>query len=166
MPFVNEYIPPDDVKKYHIEEINKKVYLGFNHSRQWTIDRERDIYFRRVSRGREEFSAETTNTFYWKGRLIWLTLQGLNDEQERLAEGERFGEGEPADPGSRFLSFKLVHWSEDGSGFISPELKARRAEIIRDLKQALEASKGGLGVFTSHPDRPNHVTLIVGKEVS
>ena len=166
MPFVNEYIPPDDMKKYHIEEINKKVHLNFNGSRQWTIDRERDIYFREVRQGNEEFSSETTSTFYWKGKLIWVSLKGLNDEQERLAEGDRFGDGEPADPGSRFLSFKLVRWTEEDSRVLSPELKARRVEIIRDLKEALEASHGGLGVRTDEPDRPHHVTLIVGREVS
>ncbi|WP_151449183.1 hypothetical protein [Lacisediminimonas profundi] len=166
MPFVNEYIPADDVKKYHIEEINKKVYLGFNGSTQWTIDRARDIYFRQVARGREEFRSETINTFDWKGRLIWLTLEGLSKEEAQQAEGERFGEGEPVDPRSRLVAFKLVHWSEDGSGYLSSELKARRSELIRDLKEALEASKGGIGVYASQPDRPWHVMLIVGKEVS
>lgn len=166
MPFVNEYIPPEDVTKYHIEEINKKVHLGFNHSRQWTIDRERDIYFREVGRGREEFFYVTTNTFYWKGRLTWVTLEGLSRKDAQQADGDRFGYDEPTDPRSSFLIFKVLRWSEGDLSALSPELKARRVEVILSLKQALEASKGGVGVYTAHPDRPCHVTLIVGRGVS
>jgi len=138
MPFVNEYIPPDDVKKYRIEEISKNVQVGFSGSAQWAIDRERDIYFREVWRGSEDFFYRTTNHFYWKGRLIWVTLKGLSKEEAWRVEGERFGEEDPADPRSRFLRFRLVHWTQDDFSFLSPELKARRVEIIRDLKQALD----------------------------
>ncbi|WP_151449185.1 hypothetical protein [Lacisediminimonas profundi] len=166
MPFVNEYIPPDDVKKYRIEEIFRKVYPGFNGSTHWTIDRERNIYFREVQRGSGEYFYRTTNTFFWKERLIWVTLDGLNNEAAQQAEGERFGGDEPADPKGSALTFKLVHWSEDGFGFLTSELQPMRVQIIRDLREALEASHGGIGVRATRKHLPCHVTLIVGAKVS
>ncbi|WP_200958258.1 hypothetical protein [Massilia sp. Root335] len=60
MAFINEFIPEADIKKYGIEEINKKYIVGGTKSGQWTIDRDRDIYLRCVARGREEYRSEST----------------------------------------------------------------------------------------------------------
>jgi len=109
MAFVNEYISLEDVNKYRIDEIEKRAHFDFNGSRHWTIDRQRDIYFREMQRGREEFHSHTLNAFYWKGKLIWVRLQGLSAEQEAKAEGQRFGYDESADPKGRFFSIKLKH---------------------------------------------------------
>ena len=51
MAFVNEFIPPEDVEKYHLSEIDKRFVVGGTSSRQWTIDRRRDVYLRNVARG-------------------------------------------------------------------------------------------------------------------
>ena len=77
MPFVNEYISPEDAAKYHLAEIDANFHGG-NISRQWTIDRERDIYLRNLSRGREEETRhESLWTFYWKGTPLTVRLDLL-----------------------------------------------------------------------------------------
>ncbi|MCW4454508.1 hypothetical protein OK348_06835 [Flavobacterium sp. MXW15] len=135
MPFVNEYIPPEDEEKYRLAEIDAK-FNGGNRTRQWTIDRERDIYFRNLSRGREE---ETRHqgvwTFYWKGTPLTLRLDLLG------------GEGKPGDPG--WSHWRLV--SLNGTNGLSSALEWHRQSILDDLKQTLLAYKDG-GVFSVNTD--------------
>ena len=128
MAFVNEYIPAEDVKKYGIKEIDKRFVTGGTKSDQWTIDRERDIYLRCVSRGREEFRSESTWTLYWRGSLIYVDLK-LTD-----GGGTRGGHG--------WSHYKLLRAE------IPTHLEAQRADILKDLKEALTAYKGG-GVFST-----------------
>ena len=48
MAFINERISPEDAVKYRVEEINSLV-IGRNLScDDWTVDRERDMYLRKV----------------------------------------------------------------------------------------------------------------------
>ena len=128
MAFINEYIPEADVKKYGIEEINKKFIVGGTNSDQWTIDRDRDIYLRCVARGREEFRHQSTWTLYWKGTLLTVELDMIS------AGGERGGHG----------------WSHYKLRFIGipPSLEGKRDEIIADLREALAAYGGG-GVYST-----------------
>ena len=73
MAFVNEEIPEADVEKYGLEAIDDSFFgAGGTTSRNWTIDRARDIYLRCVARGRDEESQLSTWIFYWKGALIWF----------------------------------------------------------------------------------------------
>ena len=51
MPFVNDFISSEDVRKYGLEEIDTHYVVGGTRSRQWTIDRSRDLYLRIVERG-------------------------------------------------------------------------------------------------------------------
>ena len=44
MAFVNERIPEADVEKYGLEAIDEQHLVGCTNSRDWTIDRARDIY--------------------------------------------------------------------------------------------------------------------------
>lgn len=76
MAFVNEYIPVDDVKKYGIEEIDRR-FLKTTYQPDWTVDRERNIYLRQVASRREEFASQKDYTFYWGGRwslFVWIKL--------------------------------------------------------------------------------------------
>ncbi len=136
MAFVNEYIPAEDVKKYGIEEINKKIIMDFNSSRQWTIDRERGIYLRCVSAGREDWRHETGWTFYWKGRLLWVRLDMISFD------------GQPG--GARKSNWKLVQLKEmddSSTNHLPDDLKPLQSEIVADLREALLAENGG-GVYS------------------
>lgn len=145
MPFVNEFIPAEDVEKYGLKEIDKHFVVGGTNSRQWTIDRARDIYLRNVSRGREEFRNQTEWTFYWHGEELTLRLD--------LLEGKG-GRGEPG-----WSHWKLV-WL-NGSHGLPAHLKASKEQVLQDLKDALTAYKD-FGVYSSNTDYS--VTLDISEE--
>jgi len=46
MGFVNERISAEDAEKYGIDEINKDFIMGAGAAWYWTIDREKNAYFR------------------------------------------------------------------------------------------------------------------------
>ncbi|WP_200958259.1 hypothetical protein [Massilia sp. Root335] len=131
MAFINEFIPEADIKKYGIEEVNKKYIAGGTNSDQWTIDRDRDVYLRCVARGRDEFRNESTWTLYWERELITIELHLLD-------AGGRRGE-------SGWAHWKLHHI------YIPPHLEARRNDILTDLKNSLTAYKGG-GVYARNTE--------------
>lgn len=135
MPFVNEYISPEDAEKYHLAEIDAK-FIGGNKSRDWTIDRERDIYLRNVSMGRDEDTQhEGLWTFYWKGTPLTLRLDLLH------ATGKRGG--------AAWSHWRLVRLN--GTNGLPSALKGHTQAILDDLRYALLAHKDG-GVFSKSTD--------------
>lgn len=64
MAFVNEYIPEVDIEKYGIKTIDQSLFgkEGTTNRRDWTIDRERNIYLRKVANSPRE-SAD--NIYRW-----------------------------------------------------------------------------------------------------
>lgn len=122
MAFVNEFIPKEDLEKYGIEEIDKQFIVGGTHARDWTIDRERNMYLRRVARGREELRNLSTWTFLWNDKLLLVELETLK------VEGQR---GEHITIRQRLVSLGLP-----------PSMEVDRDTVIRDLKDALTAHKG------------------------
>lgn len=145
MAFVNEYITPEDAEKYRLAEIDAK-FVGGNKSRDWTIDRERDIYLRNVSMGRDEDTKhEGLWTFYWNGTLLTLRLDLLG------------GKGKAGDPG--WSHWRLVRLN--GTNGVPTALKGHRQSILDDLKQALLTYKDG-GVFSLNTDYS--VTLELAEE--
>ena len=67
MAFVNENIPASDIGKYNITYFNRKLHCS---DVSWTIDRERNIYLRRIRSGREDEAKRTEFSVYWKGTLL------------------------------------------------------------------------------------------------
>lgn len=124
MAFINEFIPEADVEKYGIKEIN----FHFNKSSfkpGWTIDRERDIYLRKLLQGRDEFSNQQSYHLYWKGTLIYLNVAI---------------QGKKSDESTGEFDYKLLEIE------IPDAITSNRDEILRDLKAALTESSGG-GVY-------------------
>jgi hypothetical protein len=143
--FVNEFIATEDAEKYRLDEIDAK-FNGGNISRQWTIDRERDIYLRNLSHGREEEARhQGLWTLYWKGKLLTVRLDLMG------------GDGKPGDPG--WSHWLLVRFN--GTNGLPPALKGHRQSVLDDLKQALLAYKDG-GVFSLNTDYS--VTLELAEE--
>jgi len=128
MTFVNEYISAEEIKKYDLENINKRFIVGATKARDWTIDRKRNINLRNVANGREEFSHQSTWTFYWHGELILLELDNISTSG--VAGGDRCGN-------KKLRSITIPH-----------HLEANYDEIIVDLKEALTVYKDG-GVFAT-----------------
>ena len=145
MPFVNEYISPEDAEKHHLDEIDAK-FNGGNISRQWTIDRERDIYLRNLSWGREEETRhEGLWSFFWKGTPLTLRLDLLH------ATGKRGG--------AAWSHWRLVRLN--GTNGLPSALKGHTQAILDDLRYALLAHKDG-GVFSKSTDFT--VTLDMAEE--
>jgi len=145
MPFVNEYISPEDAARYHLAEIDASCRSG-GISRQWTIDREQDIYLRILSRGLEaETKHEGVWSFHWKGTLVTVRLDLLD------------GKGKPGEPGwSHWLLVRL-----NGTSGLPPALGPYKRSVIESLKQALLAYKDA-GVLSGNTDYT--VTLDIGRE--
>lgn len=135
MGFVNEYIPKADVEKYNIKAIDEGFVVGGTKSRQWTIDRERDIYLRCVSRGAgsdPDIRNQMEWTLYWKGNLLILRLD--------LVEGQGGG-GEPG-----WSHWRLI-WLQ-GSDGVPANLKPQRNQILEALEEALTTYQGA-GVYSA-----------------
>ena len=131
MAFVNEEIPEADVEKYGLEKIdNELLSIGKTYSRDWTIDRARDIYLREVAIGRDELSRISTWTFYWKGALIWFKREALGVEKK--PDGLRHARSR--------LTLTLPE-----------DLTSRRQEIYQDLRDAFRTYGGG-GIFSNSTD--------------
>ena len=129
MAFVNERIPEADVEKYGLEKIdNELLSIGKTYSRDWTIDRARDIYLREVAMGRDELSRISTWTFYWKGELIWFKREVVDFKGARNA---------PCWSHQKVYDFRI------------PEtVQPHREEIFRDLHDAFLAYRDG-GIFAT-----------------
>lgn len=135
MSFVNETISPEDAIKYHLAQIDAK-FRWSSASRDWTIDRERNIYLRGVGRDKdEEFRHQTYWTFFWKGQELTLRLDLLD------------AWGKPGGPGG-------CHWRLaylNGSNGLPAALKVHRQAVVDDLQEALVAYKDD-GVFSVKTD--------------
>jgi hypothetical protein len=127
MAFINEHIPPADLVKYDIERIDKSHVMGGTSARDWTIDRDRDIYIREVSIGREEFASRSTWTLYWRGTLIPVDIDVLSAFVDAAGDAR---------------SHKRVLRID-----IPQHLSSHRREILDDLRDALVAYKDA-GVFS------------------
>lgn len=141
MTFVNEYISDADRKKYGIDAIDADLDRRAQvRSRDWTIDHEREIYFRFINRGREESRNLSAWDFYWQGELMTVWLLRLD------AGGVRGGHG--------WSRYKLDKTEGD---FIPPHLQGQRNEVMADLRMALSAYGDG-GVYSA---TTTHETTLV-----
>ncbi|MCL1501435.1 hypothetical protein [Xanthomonas nasturtii] len=150
MPFVNEFIPEPDVVKHDLEAIDRDFVVGGTNARDWTVDRDRDMYLRNVANGggtEIEVRNQTKFSFYWHGELLTLRLDLVD------------GGGARGQPG-------WSHWRlmriNGGEGL--PEyLKADKEQFIADFKEALLAYKD-FGVHSRNTDY--HIVFEVGDNLS
>ena len=125
MAFVNEYISEDDIKKYGIREIWAKFRSNTNGKSNrtqydWTIDKERDIFFISAKSGREDKSNEIIAILWWRGIYLSVTLAKIGGE---LDFRNRIG--------SVLWEFRGI-WKPEGFNVLDEE-------IIPILKEALVA---------------------------
>ncbi len=148
MAFMNEFVSPEDVEKYHLAEIDKRFIVGGTNARDWTIDRERDVYLRNVAHGGggdPDIRNQTEWTMYWQGELLVLRLDLLD------------GRGERGEPG--WSHWQLVWFC--GTSGLPGHLKAQKEQILDSLKEALVTYKD-FGVYSTNTDYS--VTLDIAEE--
>lgn len=124
MAFENEYIDDIDRTRYRLDDVDAWPVVGAVHADSWTIDRERGIHLRPLTVGREDWTALTGWTLWWRGHLLHVAL-------ERIA-----ATGAWEGPRSTHWALRGLHaFAADA---LPPELEARRGDIIADLAQALQ----------------------------
>jgi hypothetical protein len=134
MAFINEIVSEIDIEKYRLRDINQQYHFALRDMTcRWTVDRERDIYVRKMGTGREEFSSHTTFTFYWKGHLFFwiLVLDSIEDTDDESKTVWSLAEKKPL--------------------YLPPELEPLREEIMTDFKNALTQNKAAS--FLIQPQR-------------
>lgn len=131
MGFKNEKISEEDIQKYGIREINKRVNKSDVNS-EWTIDIDRDIYLRWMRNDREMQGRSDFN-FYWKGTLFDISLK-------RCVTGDGKGLG-----GSSTWAI----WAYNGRPdlWLPETIEKYRKEIVADLKDAL-VTFGEFGTYS------------------
>jgi hypothetical protein len=131
MAFANEEISREDYDKYDIDRFNDKFGF-FSPNSDWTIDRERDIWFRLYLNmcDIENDGAEmwTSWGFYWKGFFIALDTKFLKQIPYSQNNGEYY------------VYAKILDID------IPQEAEQYKQEILKDLKEAFEASYAGIGI--------------------
>jgi len=121
MSFINEYISDEDRERYKLDEVDRRFVVGGTSSNEWTIDKEREIYLRHVASGREEFSRESTWTFFWKGFFIVIDLEIVDSKG---------GMGEPG-----WVHRKITRMEVPEDAFVFKE------DIVFDLERAFTVYK-------------------------
>lgn len=138
MLFINEFITAEDVEKYGIKSIDQNFIVGGTNSRQWTIDREREIYLRNVARGggnEPEIRNQTKWSFFWHSVLLTLRLDLVD------------GGGRRGEPG--WSHWRLVRIN--GGTELPANLHTDKNIFIEDLKNALLAYKD-FGAYSTNTD--------------
>jgi hypothetical protein len=128
MAFVNEYIPEADFEKYGLAEIDSKFLTTGVKSRDWTVDRERNIYLRQVTTYREDMENIARWNLFWKGDLLWL------DKKVLEATGQLGG--------AIWVHLRITNFK------IPLHLVQHQDEIFEDLREAFLAYRDG-GVFST-----------------
>lgn len=126
MAFVNECIPKADYEKYELRRIigeENPFEPGYLFAREWTIDREQDLFFVKIWTHREaEFDGYA---FHWKGEWMFFEMRPA---------------GHTYDQARNAISFRFLV-----KGFGVPDrVKAHHEEVMSDLQAAITASLGGM----------------------
>jgi len=79
MAFVNEYVSEEDVKKYDLESVWKKVTWDTPLQYVWTVDREQNAFLIAYASGREEFSNQIDFALCWDREIHTARLVKNND---------------------------------------------------------------------------------------
>ncbi|MDR2790044.1 MAG: hypothetical protein LBB59_03600 [Campylobacteraceae bacterium] len=145
MAFVNEVISQEDWKKYDLETIKKRLNIRGGFTDQWTIDRQKDIWFReyRFWSDKENFGAEicTYWDFYWKGSFIPLRTETV----KKIPPSKNNG--------IYYVHLKILKIE------IPENIQQYKSEIYKDLKEAFEVSQVGIGIYIKDDTDPCKINL-------
>ena len=158
MAFVTEEISKEDVEKYDLlkpcNEICNKYYQGELdlvdlNSRDWCIDRERDIWLfsvRSITIGDPrdmEFSGEYIWLLHYRGKDIEIDLRNIHNENTSTKITDN--------------PFKIIYELESIRSDIGDIPKQ---EIVDILKEILNEFKGGEVITSSIPKENIQVTFV------
>lgn len=145
MAFVNEYISKEDWVKYRFDELNKRPRKAGGASRDWTIDRDADIWIRHFYTESDHTEPDGDYTgvkawdFYWKGSLMLIELKDLDGGG---------GYGNPRWSKKRLLNINIPQ-----------DIESQRQQIIEDFERAFTERGGEAGVLAK-PDFPSFTFIL------
>lgn len=122
MTFVTEKVTSQDIEKYGLPALNEIYRRSSNY--EWTIDRDRDIYLRRMGQSWQEPEFKIFS-FYWKGHELEIGLRSVS--YERTASG------------ALHQTWAISPLPGSTKFWLPPELELQRPQITSDLKEALVA---------------------------
>jgi hypothetical protein len=125
MTFITEKISAQDIEKYGLWAIQDREYGGRGVISEWTIDRERDIYIRRIWDTREP-PIDTTYSFYWKGAVLRVEVRHHSYIGEHGGPVHATVELRSLAPGAPPI-------------WLPPKLESQREQITNDFKAAYVA---------------------------
>lgn len=122
MTFVLEKVVDAEIDSNGLREINKKFH--FNESTyEWIIDRAKNVYLRYM--GMDWQNPQVTYfSFCWKGREMRLDLEM---DADRMSDG------------TVVVKWNAINRKTPGVLPLKTELEPFRAELTKDLKEALSA---------------------------
>jgi hypothetical protein len=153
MAYENDLIYEDDYFKYDLENMCKKWGIR-GHSSDWAIDRERDIWVRlyRTNIDRDEGGAEMSKIweFYWKGSAILIETKTMKTILYTENNGVAYIYAKILNivtTAGRWRAHKIIDKEQNKIMIDFPqELLPHKDEILKDLKEALEAYFFGAGI--------------------
>jgi len=130
MVFVNEWVSAEDVKKYELDIIWKKVKGHTPIDYIWTIDRDRNAFFFPYESGRDDISNRIDFVLCWDGVVHTIGLTKNSDHLEGIENS---------------TTTWSQRWFKYGGGMHSKE------EVIDTIKEALRAFKVfGIALSVEH----------------
>jgi len=80
MPFINEYVSDEDIKKYQLDELWFKYNPGKNEvpsyfQHHWTVDKENNMFLKLAKTGREEHSNRLKFALYMNDDLFEVVAE-------------------------------------------------------------------------------------------
>jgi hypothetical protein len=135
MVFITEKVSEEDIEKYALRDINKK--LNSTQEFKWTVGRERDIYLRFIRSNWQE-PHEQEFSFYWRGTLLRIILRSL------AFEGEH--------EGVLRQTWEVISFDGSNAIWLPSELEQHREQITNDLKAVLIAHQrdASVPVYTDY----------------
>lgn len=120
MPFSYEAISEEDKVKIDFSAIKEPPFFNYpiDSPRSWAIDRERNVYFLRISTGGKEPDIPGTYVLIWAGKAIYMELE--NDWVKDMEGG-----------------FDATWWLP--KLWLPDDLQPKRDEVIQLIKDALVA---------------------------
>jgi hypothetical protein len=147
MAFVNEHITGNDLERYKIPGIKRRIVPGqYSGPSTCTIDHDRNIYLLKVA---SQLGEERRPTglygwvFVWHGHELWVEIKTV---EARGGRGEA-GWSRKLVASLGLMEDKVIVLGE--KKHLPPELEPRRKEILKDLYDALLAYKD-CGVLSSN----------------
>ena len=137
MGFTCEYISKDDIEKYEIKRLNKRVFAqGSNPARDWVVNREEDIWLREFCYVYDhtapdgDFTGVSFWDFYWKGSLVVAKVQTISV----IASVGEHGRAR-----KKLMAIDIPN-----------KVLGKKLDILKDFERALSAHKDG-GIHSKCP---------------